>query len=51
MSCGHCQVEAEILENSVTYVHVAVAVDDGSLPASISPLTGTFICGRPFPGA
>jgi hypothetical protein len=43
------QVEVEILEHTDSYVHVMVAVDDGSLPASISPSTHTFICQRPFP--
>ena len=33
------QVEVELLENTPTYLHVAVAVDDGSLPASIVPLS------------
>ena len=37
------QVEVEILENTDQYVHVMVAVDDGGLPASIWPLTNTFI--------
>ena len=37
------RVEVELLENTEKYVHVIVAVDDGSLPASISPLTKTFI--------
>jgi hypothetical protein len=37
------QVEVELLENTERYIHVAVAVDDGSLPASIRPLTGSFI--------
>jgi hypothetical protein len=41
------QVEVEILENTNKYVHVMVAVDDGSLPASITPLTHTFICQKP----
>ena len=41
------QVEVEILENTDKYVHVIVAVDDGSLPASISPLTDSFICSKP----
>jgi len=31
-------VEVEILENTEQYLNVVVAVDDGSLPASISPL-------------
>jgi hypothetical protein len=43
------QVEVEILENAQEYVHVMVAVDDGSLPASILPLTSTFICQKPLP--
>ena len=37
------QVEVEILENTDTYVHVLVAVDDGSLPASLRPETDSFI--------
>ncbi len=37
------QVEVELLENTEDYVHVIVAVDDGSLPASISPSTHGFI--------
>jgi hypothetical protein len=37
------QVEVELLENTPRYVHVAVAVDDGSLPASFRPLTTTFL--------
>jgi len=37
------QVEVELLENTERYIHVAVAVDDGSLPASIRPLTDSFI--------
>ena len=41
------QVEVELLENTDKYVHVMVAVDDGSLPASISPLTDSFICAKP----
>ena len=43
------QVEVEILEDGDQYVHVMVAVDDGSLPASISPLTRTFICQKSLP--
>jgi hypothetical protein len=37
------QVEVELLENTEKYVHVAVAVDDGTLPASIRPLSTTFL--------
>ena len=39
-----CQVEVELLENTATYLHVMVAVDDGSLPASLRPETDSFIC-------
>jgi hypothetical protein len=42
------QVEVELLENTATYLHVMVSVDDGSLPASMLPLTGAFICQKPF---
>ena len=38
------QVEADLLENTPEYVHVSVAVDDGSLPASIFPASKSFIC-------
>lgn len=41
------QVEVELLENTEKYVHVLVAVDDGSLPASLSPLTHSFISQKP----
>ena len=41
------QVEVELLETTDTYLHVVVAVDDGSLPASIAPLTHSFICKKP----
>jgi len=47
------QIEVEMLENTDEYVHVMVAVDDGSLPASISPLTDSFIrrkCGSSIEG-
>ena len=37
------QVEVEILENTATYVHIMVSVDDGSLPASIRPETQSFM--------
>jgi hypothetical protein len=36
-------VEVELLENTGKYINVALSVDDGSLPASISPLTHNFI--------
>ena len=38
------QVEVQLLENTNAYVHVQVAVDDGSLPGSIMPWTQSFIC-------
>jgi hypothetical protein len=44
-------VEVELLENTPTYLHVAVAVDDGSLPASIAPLTTSFLCRKDDSGA
>ena len=37
------QVEVQLLENTEKYLHVMIGVDDGSLPASISPLTDTFL--------
>jgi hypothetical protein len=43
------QVEVEILENTARYVYVMVGVDDGSLPASISPETHSLICRKPGP--
>jgi hypothetical protein len=41
------QVEVELLENTEKYLHVMVAVDDGSVPASFLPLTQSFICQKP----
>ena len=38
------QVEADLLENTTEYLHVSVAVDDGSLPESIHPASKSFIC-------
>jgi hypothetical protein len=37
------QVEVELLERTEQYLNVAVAVDDGSLPASMRPSTHSFI--------
>jgi hypothetical protein len=37
------QVEVEVLENTEKYVHVMVAVDDGSLPGALRPLSTSFI--------
>jgi hypothetical protein len=44
-------VEVELLENTPTYLNVAVAVDDGSMPASIAPLTTNFLCRKDDSGA
>lgn len=41
------QVEVELLENTEKYLHVLVAVDDGSLPASLLPVSYSFICEKP----
>jgi hypothetical protein len=45
------QVEVQLLENTETYLHVMVAVDDGHLPASLVPLTDTFIREKVPPAA
>jgi hypothetical protein len=37
------QVEVDLLENTEKYVHVGMAVDDGSFLAVISPLSTSFI--------
>lgn len=37
------QVEVEILENTEKYLHVIVAVDDGSLSGAMRPLSESFI--------
>jgi hypothetical protein len=36
-------VEVQLLENTDKYVHVSVDVDDGSIPASLRPLSTSFI--------
>jgi len=41
------QIEIEMLENTDRYIHVMVAVDDGTLPRSIVPMTHTFIRHKP----
>jgi hypothetical protein len=38
------QVEVVLLENTSEYLHVSIAVDDGSLPASIRPESESFLC-------
>lgn len=37
------QVEVTILRNTDKHILVLVSVDDGSIPASFSPLSSTFI--------
>ena len=37
------QVEVVLLENTDTYVHVMLSIDDGSLSAFVVPLSDTFI--------
>ena len=44
------QVEIEILEDTKESIHVMVAVDDGSLPASMLPVTDSFIRNKPRSG-
>jgi hypothetical protein len=43
----HYQVEVELLEETDRYLQVMVAVDDGTLPSSLLPLTQTFMCPKP----
>jgi hypothetical protein len=43
------QVEVQLLESTEGYFHVMVAVDDGSLPASMAPETQSFICNKKAP--
>jgi DNA relaxase NicK len=38
------QVEVQILENTDSYVHVVVAVDDGHFWRAMRPLSSSFIC-------
>jgi hypothetical protein len=37
------QVEVEMLENTASYVHLIVSVDDGTLPHSIFPLSESIL--------
>jgi hypothetical protein len=44
------QVEVELLENTDSHIHIALGVDDGTLPSSIFPVSASFIlkkCDRP----
>ena len=38
------QIELVLLENIPKYLHVCIAVDDGSLLASLRPEAASFIC-------
>ena len=38
------QVEVELLQDTPDYLHMSIAVDDGSLPASIHPASESFLC-------
>ena len=42
-------VEVELLKNSDQYLQVLVTVDDGSLPASIVPVSQIFVCEKALP--
>src|ERR1039458_3859907 len=44
------QVEVTLLENTDKYLHVEIAVDDGSVPASFRPLSSSFIRQKPGGG-
>ena len=36
-------IEVQLLENTDQSIHVSVAVDDGTLPASFRPLSDSFV--------
>ena len=40
---GEYQIEINILEKENDYVHISVAVDDGSLSRSFAPLCSSFL--------
>jgi hypothetical protein len=42
------QVEVELLEDTDQYLHFAISVDDGSIPASFRPLSASFIREKPI---
>jgi hypothetical protein len=43
------QVEVQLLENTDSYVHVLVVVDDGHFWRAMHPLSSSFICKKRFP--
>ena len=40
---GKVQVEVKMLEDTETYLHVGISVDDGVLSAALRPLASSFI--------
>jgi hypothetical protein len=40
---NHYQVEVQLLENTERYVHVSVAIEDGSFLMSVFPLSSSFV--------
>jgi hypothetical protein len=38
------QIEVELLENTESYLHVGIAVDDGHFWRAMYPLSSSFIC-------
>jgi hypothetical protein len=42
------QVEILLLENTASYLHISVAVDDGHLPQAMFPASQSFICQKDF---
>lgn len=45
---GAYQVEVQMLENTASYLHISVAVDDGHLPHAMFPASQSFICQKDF---
>jgi hypothetical protein len=43
------QVEVQLLENTDSYVHVLVSVDDGHFWRAMHPLSTSFICKKRIP--
>ena len=37
------QVEVAILENTEEYIHIGISVDDGTLPASLRPVSSSVL--------
>lgn len=43
------QVEVQLLENTDSYVHVGIAIDDGHCSRALHPLSSSFICEKRAP--